>query len=157
MTVPRTGVRASSKHHLPTKTDDYLRSRKHLARQQPTPSFHPDVRRPGTGQPDPPPPLEHPPVSDGHVVLLRDVSVNGDAGVGIDGGEEVAERVGSFNGRARDELLNITEFGSLAEARVLIEDWRNEYNAWRPHSSLGGLTPAEYADKCSHQHHPTHP
>ncbi len=51
MTVPRTGVRASSKHHLPTKTDDYLRSRKHLARQQPTPSFHPDVRRPGTGQP----------------------------------------------------------------------------------------------------------
>jgi putative transposase len=36
--------------------------------------------------------------------------------------------VESFNGRVRDELLNITEFGSLAEARVLIEDWRNEYN-----------------------------
>lgn len=51
----------------------------------------------------------------------------------------------SFNGRARDELLNITEFGSLTEARVVIEDWRNEYNTWRPHSSLGGLTPAEYA------------
>ena len=51
----------------------------------------------------------------------------------------------SFNGRARDELLNITEFGSLTEARVVIEDWRNDYNTWRPHSSLGELTPAEYA------------
>ena len=57
----------------------------------------------------------------------------------------------SFNGRARDELLNITEFGSLTEARVVIEDWRNEYNTWRPHSSLGGLTPTEYAA----QHTPT--
>ena len=65
--------------------------------------------------------------------------------------------VESFNGRARDELLNITEFGSLTEARILIEDWRNEYNTWRPHSSLGGLTPAEYAEKCSHEHQPTHP
>ena len=63
----------------------------------------------------------------------------------------------SFNGRIRDELLNITEFGSLTEARVLIQDWRNEYNTWRPYSSLGGLTPAEYAEKCEHQHQPTHP
>jgi len=63
----------------------------------------------------------------------------------------------SFNGRVRDELLNITEFGSLIEARILIEDWRNEYNTWRPHSSLGGLTPAEYAAQCEHQHQPTHP
>jgi putative transposase len=65
--------------------------------------------------------------------------------------------VESFNGRVRDELLNITEFGSLTEARVLIEDWRNEYNTWRPHSSLGGLTPVEYADRGRHEHHPTHP
>jgi putative transposase len=65
--------------------------------------------------------------------------------------------VESFNGRVRDELLNITEFGSLAEARVLIEDWRNEYNTWRPHSSLGGLTPVEYAQRCQHEHQPTHP
>jgi putative transposase len=43
--------------------------------------------------------------------------------------------VESFNNRVRDELLNITEFGSLTEARVIIEDWRNEYNTWRPHSS----------------------
>jgi len=65
--------------------------------------------------------------------------------------------VESFNGRVRDELLNITEFGSLIEARILIEDWRNEYNTWRPHSSLGGLTPAEYAEKCEHEHQPRHP
>lgn len=65
--------------------------------------------------------------------------------------------VESFNGRARDELLNITEFGSLTEARVLIEDWRNEYNTWRPHSSLRGLTPNEYAERCQHEHQPTHP
>ncbi|MCH7670507.1 MAG: IS3 family transposase, partial [Acidobacteria bacterium] len=65
--------------------------------------------------------------------------------------------VESFNGRVRDELLNITEFGSLTEARILIEDWRKEYNTWRPHSSLGGLTPAEYADQCEHDHQPTHP
>ena len=63
----------------------------------------------------------------------------------------------SFNGRARDELLNITEFGSLTEARVVVEDWRNEYNTWRPHSSLGGLTPAQYAAQCTHQHQPAHP
>jgi putative transposase len=51
----------------------------------------------------------------------------------------------SFNGRLRDECLNSNEFGSLTEARVIIEDWRIEYNTWRPHSSLGNQTPAEYA------------
>ena len=40
---------------------------------------------------------------------------------------------------ARDELLNIEEFGSLTEARIVVEAWRMEYNTWRPHSSLGGL------------------
>jgi putative transposase len=63
----------------------------------------------------------------------------------------------SFNGRSRDELLNITEFGSLTEARVIVEDWRIEYNTWRPHSSLGGLTPAEYAAQCTHRNQPDHP
>jgi hypothetical protein len=53
--------------------------------------------------------------------------------------------VESFNGRLRDELLNIEEFGSLTEAKIIIEDWRIEYNTYRPHSSLGGLTPTEYA------------
>ena len=53
--------------------------------------------------------------------------------------------VESFNGRVRDELLNIEEFTSLLEAQLLIEAWRVEYNTYRPHSSLGGLTPAEFA------------
>ncbi len=63
----------------------------------------------------------------------------------------------SFNGRMRDELLNITEFGSVTEARVVIEDWRIEYNTWRPHSSLGGLTPAEYAARWTPETPPDHP
>jgi putative transposase len=54
--------------------------------------------------------------------------------------------VESFNGRVRDELLNIEEFASLLEAQVLVEAWRIEYNTYRPHSSLDGLTPAEYAE-----------
>lgn len=60
--------------------------------------------------------------------------------------------VESFNGRLRDELLNIEEFGSLTEAKIIIEDWRIEYNTYRPHSSLGGLTPTEYA----HTNNPDH-
>ncbi|MGY4650274.1 putative transposase [Mycobacterium sp. URHB0021] len=51
----------------------------------------------------------------------------------------------SFNGRLRDELLNSWRFDSLLEARVIIEDWRCDYNASRPHSAHGELTPAEFA------------
>ncbi len=51
--------------------------------------------------------------------------------------------VESFNGRVRDELLNIEEFGSLFEAQVVVEAWRIEYNTYRPHGALAGLTPAE--------------
>ena len=53
--------------------------------------------------------------------------------------------VESFNGRIRDELLNIEEFGSITEAKVIIEDWRIQYNTYRPHSAHGGLTPSQYA------------
>jgi putative transposase len=53
--------------------------------------------------------------------------------------------VESFNGRARDELLNVEEFTSLTVAQVVVEAWRIEYNTYRPHSALDGLTPAEYA------------
>jgi putative transposase len=60
--------------------------------------------------------------------------------------------VESFNGRVRDELLNIEEFGSLIEARIVVEAWRVEYNTWRPHSSLGGLTPAEFASRWASEH-----
>ena len=53
--------------------------------------------------------------------------------------------VESFNSRVRDELFNIEEFATLLEAQVVVEAWRIEYNTYRPHSSLGDLTPAEYA------------
>lgn len=51
----------------------------------------------------------------------------------------------SFNGRFRDELLNLWQFDSLLEARVIIEDWRVDYNQNRPHSALGQQTPAAFA------------
>jgi hypothetical protein len=51
----------------------------------------------------------------------------------------------SFNGRLPDELLNSWQFDSLLEARVIIEDWRCDYNATRPHSAHGELTPTEFA------------
>ena len=53
----------------------------------------------------------------------------------------------SFNGRFRDECLNEHWFTSLAHARVIVEAWRREYNEERPKKSLGGLTPADYAQR----------
>ena len=50
--------------------------------------------------------------------------------------------VESFNGKLRDELLNMEVFNTLAEARVLIEQWRVHFNTVRPHSSLGYRPPA---------------
>jgi putative transposase len=50
----------------------------------------------------------------------------------------------SFNGRLRDECLNVTQFLSLEDARAKIEAWRVDYNEQRPHSSLGNLTPGEF-------------
>jgi len=51
----------------------------------------------------------------------------------------------SFNGKLRDECLNENYFTSLADAKATIEAWRKDYNETRPHSSLGDLTPAEFA------------
>ncbi len=51
----------------------------------------------------------------------------------------------SFNGKLRDELLNREIFTTLTEAKVLIEQWRREYNQVRPHSSLGYRPPAPEA------------
>ena len=51
----------------------------------------------------------------------------------------------SFNSRLRDECLNEEWFTSLADAQVKIERFRLQYHAEHSHSSLGGLTPAEYA------------
>jgi putative transposase len=50
----------------------------------------------------------------------------------------------SFNGRLRDECLNTNWFYGLQHARDVIGEWLEDYNERRPHSSLAGLTPAEY-------------
>jgi len=52
----------------------------------------------------------------------------------------------SFNGRLRDELLNETLFVSIVHARETLALWLTDYNTVRPHSSLGNLTPAAYAN-----------
>lgn len=53
----------------------------------------------------------------------------------------------SFHDKLRDELLNRELFGSLKEARVILGQWRREYNGKRPHSSLGYKTPEEFAGR----------
>ena len=55
----------------------------------------------------------------------------------------------SFNGTFRDDCLNLHWFQSIEDARHTIEMWRIEYNHIRPHSSLGQLTPWEFAEQCS--------
>ena len=55
----------------------------------------------------------------------------------------------SFNGTFRDECLNLHWFLSIEDARRTIEAWRRDYNHVRPHSSLGGLTPVEFAEEGS--------
>jgi putative transposase len=50
----------------------------------------------------------------------------------------------SFNGKFRDECLNLEWFRNRTEAKVVIEQWRQHYNGVRPHSSLGYLTPNEF-------------
>jgi transposase InsO family protein len=50
--------------------------------------------------------------------------------------------VESFNGKLRDELLNVEIFNSLREAQIMIESWRRHYNTIRPHSALGYRPPA---------------
>jgi len=53
----------------------------------------------------------------------------------------------SFNGSFRDECLNETLFSSLSQARDQITEWKEDYNSQRPHSSLGNITPNEFAMK----------
>jgi putative transposase len=54
----------------------------------------------------------------------------------------------SFNGSFRDECLNAHWFLSLEDAAKKIETWRKDYNEYRPHSSLDGLTPTQFIDLC---------
>jgi putative transposase len=62
--------------------------------------------------------------------------------------------VESFNARVRDELLNMTEFYTLHEARVLVADFQMDYNWHRPHSSLQDLAPAVFAERWRTDHQP---
>jgi putative transposase len=64
--------------------------------------------------------------------------------------------VESFNGRLRDECLNGTLFTSLPHARFVLNAWRDDYNHVRPHSKLGGKTPAEIAGQRIWGHAPKH-
>jgi putative transposase len=52
----------------------------------------------------------------------------------------------SFNGKFRDECLNEQWFNNLAQARSAISTWRQDYNEVRPHSSLGRIPPAKFAE-----------
>ena len=51
----------------------------------------------------------------------------------------------SFNGKLRDECLNVNLFFTLGDARETLEAWRRTYNEIRPHRALGGMPPSEYA------------
>ena len=69
----------------------------------------------------------------------------------------------SFGSRIRDELLGVELFSCLAEAKVMIADWREDYNDRRPHSALGMQPPARFAsawrahhDKASFHPNNTH-
>ncbi len=53
----------------------------------------------------------------------------------------------SFNGKFRDECLNREIFRNVREAQEVVEKWRQEYNEFRPHSSLGYMTPAEFSHR----------
>jgi putative transposase len=52
----------------------------------------------------------------------------------------------SFNGKFRDECLNANWFFGMEHAREVIDDWWDDYNRCRPHSSLGGMSPTEYEE-----------
>lgn len=57
----------------------------------------------------------------------------------------------SFNGRLRDEFLNVNEFITMQDAREKLKAWQHDYNHHRPHGSLGHLTPNEFVKKRSDQ------
>lgn len=66
----------------------------------------------------------------------------------IDPGKPVQNAyIESFNGKFRDECLNLHWFESINEARDVIERWRDEYNTIRPHSSLGHVVPVEFRNR----------
>jgi transposase InsO family protein len=78
--------------------------------------------------------------------LTEWLEARGAATYHIEPGKPWQNRFGeSFNNRLRDECLNTTEFWSINHAKVVLESWRIEYNTQHLHSSLGYLTPEEFA------------
>ena len=63
----------------------------------------------------------------------------------------------SFNGKFRDECLNMELFMSVHDAQEIVEAWRQEYNRYRPHSALGYETPAAFAGRAVSSVSPTAP
>ncbi|MBB4138038.1 hypothetical protein BKA16_004663 [Gordonia humi] len=62
----------------------------------------------------------------------------------------------SFNNRLRDECLNRNCWPTLLEARVVIDDFKDDHNHRHRHSALGYQTPAGYAAGCTHRHLPVY-
>lgn len=60
--------------------------------------------------------------------------------------------VESYNSRMRDELLNMEVFENALETQVLVDDWRDEFNTYRPHRSLNMETPAEFLARWRAEH-----
>ena len=60
--------------------------------------------------------------------------------------------VESYNGRMREELLNLEIIENALEAQVLVDDWREEFNETRPHRSLKMQTPSEFAARWRAEH-----
>jgi len=66
-------------------------------------------------------------------------------------GSLLAGLLESFNGKMRDECLNVHWFADVEEARSMIEDWGRDHTQVQPHSSLGNRTPSELAAALSIQ------
>ncbi len=82
------------------------------------------------------------------VALLKWVVDQGIESVLIDPGKPWQNgTTESFNGKFRDECLAMEWFRNRIEAKVVIEDWRQDYNTVPPHSSLGYATPEAFARK----------
>ena len=90
--------------------------------------------------------------------ILKWVTDEGIATALIDPGKPWQNGVNeSFNGKFRDECLNMEWFRSRTEARVVIASWLEHFNTVRPHSSLGYLTPRVFAAKCGNEPSPSEP
>jgi len=58
---------------------------------------------------------------------------------------DYAAWIESFNGKFKDKCLNLHAFSDMNEVQKIVEEWKDEYNTIRPHSSLGNVPPAVYA------------